>query len=136
MVRLRRAAGDLRLAAPEGAIDLGLQSAALEARFAGGRTTASADIVARVARIVLQGEVMPALAVQGKVEFAELRTLARPLLDDAARVDGRLSATLRATGTLKEPVIHGTLSGEALTFELPDLRHRAQGRHPRRGARG
>ena len=119
VVRLRRAAGDLRLAGPDGAIDFGLQSATLEARFAGGRTIASADIVARVARILLQGEVTPALAVQGKVEFAELRTLARPLLDDGARVDGRLSATLRATGTLKEPVIHGTLSGEALSFELP-----------------
>ena len=119
VVRLRRAAGDLGVAGPDGVIDLGLQSAAVEARFAGGRITASADIGARVARIVAQGQVMPELAMQAKVEFAELRTLARPLLEDAARVDGRLSAALRATGTLKEPVIHGTLSGEALAFELP-----------------
>jgi translocation and assembly module TamB len=118
VVRLRRAAGDLGFAGPDGVIELGLQSAALEARFAGGRTTASAQIVARVARIALQGQLAPELELQGKVEFAELRTLARPLLEDA-RVDGRLSAELRATGTLKAPVIHGKLSGEALAFELP-----------------
>lgn len=118
VARLKRSAGDLGLAGPDGVIELGLQSATLEARFAGGRTTASVEIVARVARIVLQGQVAPELAVQGKVEFAELRTLARPLLEDA-RVDGRLSAELRVTGTLKQPVIHGTLSGEALAFELP-----------------
>jgi translocation and assembly module TamB len=118
VVRLRRTGGDVALASADGVIDLGLQSAALEARFAGGRTTASAQIVARVARVALQGQVAPELALQGKVDFAELRTLAGPLFQEG-RVDGRLSAELRATGTLKAPVIHGTLSGEALAFELP-----------------
>jgi len=118
VVHLKRAAGDIGLAGPDGVIDLGIESVALEARFAAGRATASAEIVARAARVVLQGQVAPTLEVQGKIEFTELRTLARPLLEDA-RVDGRLSAELRATGTLKEPVIHGTLSGEGLGFELP-----------------
>ena len=118
VVRMRRASGDLGLAGRDGVIDLGLTAASVEARFAGGRATASAEIVARVARVVLQGQVAPQLALQGKVEFAELRTLARPLLEEA-HVDGRLSAELRATGTLKEPVLHGTLSGEGLGFELP-----------------
>ena len=118
VVRLRRTSGDLALAGPDGVIDLGLQSAAVEARFDGGRTSASAQIVARVARVVLQGQLAPELALQGKVEFAELRTLARPLFEEG-RVDGRLGAELRATGTLKAPVIHGTLSGQGLTFELP-----------------
>ena len=118
VVRLRRVSGDVGVLGPDGVIDLGLEGATLEARFAGGRTTADAEIVARVARVVLKGEVAPDLAVQGKVEFAELRTLARPWLDEG-RLDGRLSAELRATGTLKEPVIHGKLSGEALAFELP-----------------
>lgn len=118
VVRLRRTAGDLGLVGADGVIELGLEKATLEARFAGGRTTASAEIVARVARLALQGQVMPELALQGKVEFAELRALARPFLEEG-RVDGRLSAALRVTGTLKAPVLHGTLSGEALTFELP-----------------
>jgi translocation and assembly module TamB len=118
VVRARRASGDVGVASADGVIELGLSAASVEARFAGGRTTASADIVARVARVVLQGQVAPELALQGKVEFAELRTLARPLLEEA-RVDGRLSAELRVTGTLKEPLVHGTLSGEGLGVELP-----------------
>jgi len=118
VVRVRRASGDLGLPAADGVIDLGLTAASVEARFAGGRTTANAEIVARVARVVLQGQVEPELALQAKVEFAELRTLARPLIEEA-RVDGRLSAEVRVTGTLKEPVIHGTLSGEGLGFDLP-----------------
>src|SRR6185436_13501427 len=118
VVRARRASGDVGVASPDGVIELGLSAASLEARFAGGRTTASADIVARVAHVVLQGQVAPALALQGKVEFAELRALARPLIEEA-RVDGRLSAELRVTGTLKEPLLHGTLSGEGLGVELP-----------------
>ncbi|HEX6157777.1 MAG TPA: translocation/assembly module TamB domain-containing protein, partial [Burkholderiales bacterium] len=117
-VRARRASGDLGLAGPDGVIELGLSAASVEARFAGERITTSAEIVARVARVVLQGQVAPELALQAKVEFAEVRTLARPLIEEA-RVDGRLSAELRATGTLKQPVIHGTLSGEGLSFELP-----------------
>jgi translocation and assembly module TamB len=116
-VRMRRTSGDLALIG-EGMTDLGLERASLEARFSNGRALGSAEIVARVAKIVLQGEITPALAVQGKVEFAELRTLAGPFVE-GARVDGRLSGELRASGTLSAPVIHGTLNGEALAFELP-----------------
>jgi translocation and assembly module TamB len=116
-VRLRRASGDLALIG-EGLTDLGLERAVVEARFGNGRAVASADIVSRVARAQLHGEVLPALSVQGKVEFAELRTLAGPFVQ-AGRIDGRLSAELRASGTLSAPVVHGTLAGEALVFELP-----------------
>jgi translocation and assembly module TamB len=116
-VRMRRSGGDLALIG-EAQMDLGLERAVLEARFSNGRAVGSAEIVARVARVVLQGEVMPALSVQGKVEFAELRALAGPFVE-GARVDGRLSAELRASGTLAAPLIHGTLNGEALAFELP-----------------
>jgi translocation and assembly module TamB len=118
VVRARRASGDVGLAGADGLMALGIESASVEARFSGGRATASADIAARVARVHLQGQVMPQLDVQGKAEFAELRALARPLFEEG-RIDGRLSAELRATGTLKEPVMHGRLSGEGLAFELP-----------------
>jgi translocation and assembly module TamB len=117
LVRMRRASGDLALIG-ESQTQLGLERAVLEARFSNGRAVGSAEIVARVAKAVLQGEITPSLAVQGKVEFAELRTLVGPFVE-GARVDGRLSAELRASGTLAVPVVHGTLNGEALAFELP-----------------
>jgi translocation and assembly module TamB len=86
--------------------------------FEEGRATGSAEIVARIARVVLRGEIMPALSVQGEVEFADLGTLTRPFLE-AARLDGRLSAELRASGTLESPLLHGTLRGEGLALALP-----------------
>ncbi|HVJ11386.1 MAG TPA: translocation/assembly module TamB domain-containing protein, partial [Burkholderiales bacterium] len=116
-VRVRRAAGDLALLGDE-PIELGLESAALELRFADGAAIAKADLASRVAKVALQGQITPALSVQGKVEFAELRALAGPLVE-GAHVDGRLSAELRLSGTLKAPVFHGTLSGEKLLFEVP-----------------
>src|SRR6185503_17813431 len=81
-LRVRRAAGDLALLGDE-PIELGLESAALEVRFADGAS--------RVAKVALQGQLTPALSVQGKVEFAELGALAGPLVE-GAHVDGRLSA--------------------------------------------
>jgi translocation and assembly module TamB len=116
-VRMRRASGDLALIG-ESEMGLGLERASLEARFGNGRAVGSAQIVSRVAHAQLEGEVMPALSIQGKVEFAELRALVGPFVE-GGRVDGRLSAELRASGTLSSPVIHGTLAGEALAFELP-----------------
>jgi translocation and assembly module TamB len=117
VVRLRRAEGDVALVGA-GMTELGLQSASLEARFKDGRVSGQAEAVSRVARVALQGELSPMLAVQGKVEFAELGSLTRPLFEEA-RLDGRLSAQVRASGTLKSPLFHGTLSGEALLFEMP-----------------
>jgi translocation and assembly module TamB len=116
-VRARRADGDLALAGGR-AIDLGLERAALEARFVEGRAIASAAAVSRFAKLQMKGEVMPALALEAKIEFADLGTLSRPFLEQA-RLDGRLSAELRASGTLASPLVHGTLAGEALSFELP-----------------
>jgi translocation and assembly module TamB len=116
-VRMRRSSGDLALVG-EGLTDLGLGRAVLEARFTNGRAFGSAQIVARVAKAVLQGEITPSLDVRGKVEFAELSTLAGPFVQ-AGRIDGRLSAELHASGTLFAPVIHGTLAGDGLVYELP-----------------
>ena len=58
--RRPRAAGPARL------IDLGLTASSLDGRFAGGRSSANAEIVASVARVELQGEVEPALAFRAK----------------------------------------------------------------------
>jgi translocation and assembly module TamB len=116
-LRVRRADGDLALAG-ERAIDLGLERVVLEARFVEGRAIAAAEAVSQFAKLQMKGEVMPALALEGKIDFADLGTLSRPFLEQA-RLDGRLSAELRASGTLASPRFHGTLAGEALAFELP-----------------
>jgi translocation and assembly module TamB len=116
-VRVRRTGGDVALTG-ERAMDLGLERATLEVRFIEGRAIARAEAVSRIAKLAVQGELMPALALQGKVEFTELGTLTRPFLDQA-RVDGRLHAELRASGTLASPLLHGTLEGAALALELP-----------------
>jgi translocation and assembly module TamB len=115
--RLRRADGDLSVIG-EHAIELGITRASVDVRFADGRATGKAEAASRIAQLALEGEVLPALALRGKIEFQELATLTRPFLE-AARVDGRLAAELRATGTLARPILHGTLTGEALAFELP-----------------
>ena len=114
LIRVRRAAGDVAL----GTTELGLERAAAEVHFTHGTARGEAHAASRVGQVTLQGELMPTLAVQGKLEFAELGTLTRPLLEEG-RLDGRLAAQLRASGTLANPRLHGTLSGEALSFELP-----------------
>ena len=116
-VRVRRAGGDIALTGAR-PIELGLERAALEVRFDAGRARGEAQAASRVARVAVQGELMPSLALQGKLEFEELGTLTRPFLEQA-RIDGRLSAELRASGTLAKPLLHGTLAGEALAFEMP-----------------
>jgi translocation and assembly module TamB len=113
-VRLRRVSGDVAL----GTTELGLERAAVDLRFKDGRAGAEASAASRVGQVTLAGELMPKLALQGKVAFAELAALTRPFLEEG-RLDGRLSAELQASGTLASPRLHGTLSGEALEFELP-----------------
>jgi translocation and assembly module TamB len=115
--RARRSSGDLAVTGHE-PIDLGLERAALEARFDAGRATARAEVATRVAKLTMDGEVLPALDARGRIEFADLGTLARPFFEEA-RLGGRLSAELRASGTLRAPLFHGTLSGEALAFAMP-----------------
>ena len=115
-MRARRVDGDVALTGAQ-TFSLGVESAALEVRLQNERASARAES-ARSRALALQGELMPALALEGKIEFADLGTLTRPYLE-TARVDGRLSAELRASGTLSEPRFHGTLAGEALALELP-----------------
>jgi translocation and assembly module TamB len=112
--RVRRASGDLAL----GENELGIERATAEAKFGGGRAFARAEVEASLARLALEGEVLPALDLRGKVEFAELRRLAGALVGEA-RLDGRLAAELRASGTPGAPVLHARLIGESLGFEYP-----------------
>ena len=128
--RLRRAGGDLRLLG-ESAVALGLSDATIDARFAKSRVALRAGAASRFGTLELDGEITPAagasglgldaasaLALQGRIDFADVRVLSRALLADG-RVDGKLTAALAATGTLGEPSLRGELRGDALALELP-----------------
>ncbi|HZE59924.1 MAG TPA: translocation/assembly module TamB domain-containing protein [Burkholderiales bacterium] len=129
-LRLRRAKGDVVLE-DERPIALGLESIALDARLTNAGIGLRLDVISRYATAALAGQVSrdpsagavglgrnSELALQGQLELAHAKVLAQPLLSDA-RVDGRLIATLEASGTLGEPVFAGTVRGDALTFEYP-----------------
>src|SRR6185503_18061831 len=116
---LRRASGDLAY----GDQPLELSRAALEARFADDAVTGTMELVARVASARIQGKAAgltpdSTLAATAEVELAELRQLTEPLWTQA-RVSGRVSASLRAAGTLAKPVLGGTVRGDALGFDMP-----------------
>jgi translocation and assembly module TamB len=131
---VRRTAGDLTLTQGEGGqLALGLEKALLDARFTDGRIDATADIVSRYGSTALKGNIAPepgaeglaitpksALAFTAQVSAAELRAITQPLLEDG-RIDGRLAADLRGSGTLGDPKLAGTLRGDGLGFEMPPL---------------
>lgn len=127
---LRRASGDLTLT-ERGPLALGLEKALLDARFTDGRVAANADIVSRYASIVLKADITPepaapglgitaqsALAFDARVALVDLKVLTQPLLTDA-RLDGRIGAELRGSGTLARPSLAGSLRGDAIVFEMP-----------------
>jgi translocation and assembly module TamB len=59
-----------------------------------------------------------ALALEGRIRFADVRVLSRALLADG-RMEGKLAGELTAGGTLGEPQLRGEVRGEALALELP-----------------
>jgi translocation and assembly module TamB len=127
---LRRASGDLSLT-QGGPIALGLEKASVDARFTDGRVHATVDVASRYATAALKGEVAPEpgafglgigaqspISFQGRLSFVELRVLTQTFLTDA-RLDGRIGAELRGGGTLGQPTLTGTLSGDAIAFDVP-----------------
>jgi translocation and assembly module TamB len=118
---LRRNAGDIALLPDH--LALGLEKAELQAKFAGGGASATATIASKYGsaeiRGMLQGfaEGSP-LDFTAQVRFAELRTLLQPFVE-GARVDGRLTAELRGTGTLGKVSLAGSLQGDALALQVP-----------------
>jgi translocation and assembly module TamB len=131
---VRRTAGDVTLLQEEGgALALELQKAVVDARFTDGRIDASADIGSRYGAATLKGNVVPqpgaaglgitpqsALAFEAQVNAADLHAIAQPLLTEA-RIEGRLAAELRGSGTLGEPKLAGTMRADAIGFEMPPL---------------
>jgi len=129
-LRIRRADGDLELLG-ESPIELGLREATVDASFAKSRVTLRARAASRFGDLDAGGEITPAadaegfaidarsvLALEGRIAFADVRLLSRALLEDG-RLEGKLSAELKASGTLGEPLLRGEVRGEALALELP-----------------
>jgi translocation and assembly module TamB len=118
---LRRASGDVTLL--EGNVALGLEKAALDARFEEGVTHATAGLASKYGSAQLQGTLQgfaadSPLAFTARVRFADLRVLAQPLLSEA-RLDGRLAAELRGSGTLAAVRLTGSLEGDAMALQMP-----------------
>lgn len=129
-LRVRRAGGDLEILG-DSPLALGLGETAIDARFASSRVVLHAEAASRFGRLDLGGEITPpanaagfglgadsALALEGRIAFADVRVLSRALLPDG-RLDGKLSAELKASGTLGEPLLRGEVRGDALALELP-----------------
>ena len=129
---LRRSAGDLTFI-DGGALTLGLEKALIDARFKDGRVEATADIASQYGNATLKAQVTPepnapgmgitpesALALQAQVALIDLRVLTKSMLTDA-RLEGRVGAELRGSGTLGRPSLTGTVRGDALAFDVPPL---------------
>ena len=129
-LRLRRASGDIVLQ-DERPIALGLQSVALDARFTNAGVGMRLDVISRYATGAVAGQINrdPAagpmglgrgspLSLEGQLELAHAKVLAEPVMSDA-RFDGRLIATVRASGTIAEPLFAGTVRGDAISFDYP-----------------
>jgi translocation and assembly module TamB len=131
---VRRTAGDLALAQGDaGKLALGLEKASVDARFTDGRINASAEVASRYGTVELKGDITPepgaprfgltprsALAFVARVSGVDLRALAQPFLTEQ-RIEGRLAADLKGSGTLGEPIVTGTLRGDAIGLEAPPL---------------
>jgi translocation and assembly module TamB len=131
---VRRTAGDLMLLQDEGGkLELGLERALMDARFNDGRINANAEFASRYGTATVKGDITPepgaprfgitprsALAFVAQVRDVDLRAVAQPFLAEQ-RIEGRLAADLKGAGTLGEPIVSGTLRGEAIGLEAPPL---------------
>jgi len=130
-VRLRRTSGDVAVLFDGDPIALALTEAALDARFedSGMALTVNAD--SRYGALVLDGDIGPApgaaglgygpqsaLSLRARFEGTALSALTQPL-ETQARFNGDFSADLRASGTLGEPRLDGTLQATGVSVEMP-----------------
>ncbi len=131
-LQLRRRSGDLEIVVDDEPYALGVGEAALDARFADGGVRLKLDAVSRYGRLALEGDVGPSpqaagaiafgpqspLDLRAQLEAAALAILVEPFITQA-RVDGRLWADLRVSGTLATPSVAGSLRGERLSADMP-----------------
>ena len=89
------------------------------ARFRSARA-GSADAEATLAAGNVAGQLATTAPITAKVtaDLASLKPL-QPWLGTLAVMDGRAHADIAARGTLSQPTFEGTLTGDALRFDLP-----------------
>ncbi|MBY4949131.1 translocation/assembly module TamB [Cupriavidus respiraculi] len=130
---LRRRSGDLSVQAGRGYTALGLGETGLRADAAGGRVNLRGGVVstrfgaisvdAFAGLVVQQGlqTVGPASPLGGKVSLDIPRVEAlEALMGPQYGFDGRLAAALQLAGTVAEPLLTGSINGDALSVTLYD----------------
>ncbi len=118
---LRRSAGDI-VVLPE-QFSLALEKVLLEASFADGAASATAVLASKYGTADVRGTLQgltadAALEFTARLRFAEMRALLQPFLE-GARVDGRLAAELRGSGTLRQVGLTGSVQGDAISLQMP-----------------
>ena len=89
------------------------------ARFASVRAgTADAAMTVAAGRVPGRIDANAPLAASFNAELASLRPL-QPLIGTLAVMDGRARIAVTARGSLAQPVFDGTMTGDALRFDLP-----------------
>lgn len=90
-----------------------------EARFRSVRAgTADARLTLAAGRVPGRVDADAALAATLVAELASLRPL-QPWVGTLAVMDGRAKVAIAARGSLANPVVDGTITGDALRFDLP-----------------
>jgi translocation and assembly module TamB len=130
-VRLRRTRGDVAVLFDGDPIALALTEAALDARFEDSGMALTVNAQSRFGTLALEGGIghapgaggigygpQSALALRARFDGAALGALAQPL-ETQARLKGNFSADLRASGTLGEPRLDGTLQAKGVSLEMP-----------------
>ncbi|MGA8050112.1 MAG: translocation/assembly module TamB domain-containing protein [Burkholderiales bacterium] len=128
--RLWREAGDLAIGGST-QLELGLSSIDVSGRVVDGELEATGSLAATHAKGDLQLSLRPVAGGQGwpysadstldarlGLQLASLAPFAM-LIDRSARIDGTLSTTLVASGTLARPVIGGTVDGDGIRYARP-----------------
>jgi translocation and assembly module TamB len=129
-VSVRRESGDVAVDA-DNALPLGLEKLTLDGRIVDDRIEFRGTLQARVASGRVEGTVLPVATPEGEriagsspLKFAASFEIARlaalsDLTGQMLQLDGRLRATLTGAGTLADPLLHGTVKGDAISIALP-----------------
>jgi translocation and assembly module TamB len=130
---LRRRGGDLSVNAGRGFTTLGLGDSALRADVAGGRINLRGGVVSTRFGAVSVDAFAGLVAQQGLQTVGPASTLGGKVALDVPRVkalealtgpqygfDGRLAAALQLAGTVGEPLLTGSINGDALAVTLYD----------------
>jgi len=130
-ITVRREAGDVEVLT-DPVFDLGLTRADLEVRFVNDRAYATLAVAGTsIGELRARGEAQPIPTAEGvrlaadspleatiSADLASLKPFA-PLLDSSVALDGSLKLALHASGTLRHPILEGTLVGEQLRAQVP-----------------